>query len=162
MAEHGADVVLAARRREPLERTAADIQALGRRTLVVPTDVTAPDQCKQLISTTLAEFGHLDVLVNNAGGGQLKALMDWSLTDWQETLTLNLVSAWILSRCAAEPMLEQGKGTIVNVSSGASLLTMPNAAPTVPPKRVSTTSPEPCQRASHPGASVSTRWPSAP
>jgi NAD(P)-dependent dehydrogenase (short-subunit alcohol dehydrogenase family) len=129
LAEHGADVVLAARRREPLERTAADIQAFGRRALVVPTDVTAPDQCKHLVSTTLAEFGHLDVLVNNAGGGQLKALMDWSLKDWQEALTLNLVSAWIMSRCAAEPMLEQGKGTIVNVSSGASLLTMPNAAP---------------------------------
>jgi NAD(P)-dependent dehydrogenase (short-subunit alcohol dehydrogenase family) len=129
LAEHGADVVLAARRRQPLEQTAAEITACGRRALAVPTDVTVADQCQQLVSTTLAEFGHLDVLVNNAGGSYLKSLLDWGSEEWQETLTLNLVSAWIMSRCAVVPMLEQGKGSIVNVSSGASLLTMSNAAP---------------------------------
>jgi NAD(P)-dependent dehydrogenase (short-subunit alcohol dehydrogenase family) len=122
-------VVLAGRRRQPLEQTAAEIAACGRRALAVPADGTIADQSQQLVRTTLAEFGHLDVLVNNAGGSHLKPLMDWGPEEWQETLTLNLVSAWIMSRCAAVPMLEQGKRSIVNISSGALLLTMSNAAP---------------------------------
>ena len=76
-AEQGADIVLAARRLEPLERTAADVGSMGRRTLVVPTDVTDPEQCDQLVAATVAEFGQVDVLVNNAGGAPTKAPMDW-------------------------------------------------------------------------------------
>src|SRR6478752_5910929 len=74
LAEHGADVVLAARRPEPLAATAAEIEALGRRALPVPTDVTSPDQCQELVDTTLREMGRLDILVNNAGGAQTKPI----------------------------------------------------------------------------------------
>lgn len=128
LAEHGADVALAARRAEPLQSTAEEIEALGRRALVVVTDVTQPEQCKELVDTTLRELRRVDVLVNNAGGGQTKPIMKWTEEEWHATLDLNLGSVWFLSRYAAQPMIEQGKGSIVNISSGASLLAMPQAA----------------------------------
>ena len=129
LAEHGADVVLAARRAEPLESTAAEIEALGRRARTVPTDVTDPDACRRLVDTAVAELGRIDVLVNNAGGAETKPISKWTDDEWQEVLALNLGSVWHLSRAAAKPMLAQGKGAIVNISSGASLLAMPQAAP---------------------------------
>ena len=129
LADHGADVVLAARRPEPLASTAREIEALGRRALSVPTDVTSPQQCEDLVDVTLREFGHVDILVNNAGGAQTKSLMKWTEEEWHNVVALNLGSVWFLSRAAAGPMLEQGKGSIVNISSGASLLAMPQAAP---------------------------------
>jgi NAD(P)-dependent dehydrogenase (short-subunit alcohol dehydrogenase family) len=129
LAQHGADVVLAARRPEPLEATAKDVEALGGRALALPTDVTSSEQCQQLVDATLAEFGRVDILVNNAGGAQTKSIMKWTDDEWHQVLALNLGSVWFLSRCAAKPMREQGKGAIVNISSGASLLAMPQAAP---------------------------------
>ena len=129
LAERGADVVLAARRPEPLDATAEELRALGRRGLAVPTDVTDADACRQLIDSTLAELGRVDILVNNAGGAETKPLSRWTDDEWHQVIDLNLGSAWHLSRAAAKPMLAQGKGAIVNISSGASLLAMPQAAP---------------------------------
>ena len=129
LAEHGADIVLAARRPEPLESTAKEVEALGRRALAVPMDVTRPEQCQQVVDATLHEFGRVDILVNNAGGAQTKSIMKWTEEEWHQVVALNLGSVWFLSRCAAKPMLEQGKGSIVNISSGASFLAMPQAAP---------------------------------
>jgi NAD(P)-dependent dehydrogenase (short-subunit alcohol dehydrogenase family) len=129
LAEHGADVVLAARRREPLERTANEVRALGRRALTVPTDVTSADECQQLVDETVAELGTADILVNNAGGAETKSIRKWTEDEWHQVLAVNLGSVWFLSRAAAAVMLEKGKGSIVNISSGASLVAMPQAAP---------------------------------
>lgn len=128
LAEHGADIVLAGRRAEPLESTAKEVQALGRRSLVVPTDVTSAAACQALVEATLGELGRLDTVVNNAGGGLTKSIMKVTDDEWQRSIDLNLSSAWFLSRAAVGPMIEQGKGSIVNISSGASLLAMPQAA----------------------------------
>ncbi len=129
LAEHGADVVLAARRREPLETTASEVRALGRRALTMPTDVTSADECQQLIDQTVAELGTVDILVNNAGGAETKSIRKWTEDEWHQVLAVNLGSVWFLSRAAASVMLEKGKGSIVNISSGASLVAMPQAAP---------------------------------
>src|SRR4029453_18160655 len=75
LAEHGADVVLAGRRPEPLESTAQEITALGRRGLAAPTDVTSPEACQELVDSTLAELGRVDILVNNAGGAETKSIL---------------------------------------------------------------------------------------
>src|ERR1043165_8914490 len=74
LAEHGADVVLAGRRPDPLEATAAEIEALGRRAGARPTDVTDAEECQALVDTTLAELGRVDILVNNAGGAETKSI----------------------------------------------------------------------------------------
>jgi len=129
LAEHGADVVLAGRRPEPLESTAEEVRALGRRAVAAPCDVTSAEACRQLVDTALAQLGRVDILVNNAGGAETKSLSKWTEDEWLQVLALNLGSVWHLSRAAAKPMLTQGKGAIVNISSGASLLAMPQAAP---------------------------------
>ena len=129
LAEHGADLVLAGRRREPLEQTAADIEALGRRALVVPTDVTDVDECERLVTTTVSELHRLDILLNNAGGASTKPIADWTPEEWHHVVDLNIGSVWFLSRFAAEPMLEQGKGAIVNISSGSAFFAFPIGAP---------------------------------
>ena len=129
LAEHGASVVLAGRRPDTLESTAAEIEAQGHRAISAPTDVTSAQECDRLVDTTVQEFGRVDILVNCAGGAQTKSLSSWTEEEWLQVVALNLGSVWFLSRAAARPMLEQGKGSIVNISSGASLLAMPQAAP---------------------------------
>jgi NAD(P)-dependent dehydrogenase (short-subunit alcohol dehydrogenase family) len=129
LAERGADVVLAGRRPEPLASTAQEVEALGRQALPVSTDVTDAGQCQALVDATLDRFGRLDILVNNAGGAETKSIRTWTEEEWLQVLALNLGSVWHLSRAASRPMLDQGKGAIVNISSGASLLAMPQAAP---------------------------------
>ena len=129
LAEHGADVVLAGRRTEPLESTARRSEALGRRALAVPTDVTGADACQQLVDTTLAELGRVDILVNNAGGAETKSIeVDRGRVARsaraQPRQRLAPLPRRRRSRCS-----QQGKGAIVNISSGASLLAMPQAAP---------------------------------
>ncbi|MFF0225806.1 SDR family NAD(P)-dependent oxidoreductase [Streptomyces sp. NPDC004629] len=129
LAAYGADVVLAGRRPGPLGETAEEIEALGRRALAVPTDVSCAKECRELIDAATTAFGRLDVLVNCAGGGPTKSPLKWTDDEWDDILALNLGSVFHLSRAAAGPMLAQGSGSIVNISSGASLLAMPQAAP---------------------------------
>jgi NAD(P)-dependent dehydrogenase (short-subunit alcohol dehydrogenase family) len=129
LAAYGADLVLAGRRLEPLQRTAKDIEMLGRRALAVATDATDESQCDALVAATLAEFGHLDVLVNNAGWAATKPIMEATGEDWYRHLEANLSTVWFMSRAAAKRMLEQGKGSIVNISSGAGIRPMPLLAP---------------------------------
>lgn len=129
LAEHGADVVLAGRRTEPLDSTVEEIKALGRRALAVPADVTSAEACRQLVETTVQEMGHLDILVNSAGGAETKSILKWPDDDFDNVIALNLSAVWHLSKAAARPMFSQGKGAIVNISSAASLLAMPQAAP---------------------------------
>jgi NAD(P)-dependent dehydrogenase (short-subunit alcohol dehydrogenase family) len=129
LAERGADVVLAGRRPEPLDATAKEIDALGRRALPISADVTSADACQALVDSTLAEYGRLDIVVNCAGGAETKSILKWPDDDFDKTVALNFGAVWHLSKAAAKPMMQQGKGAIVNISSGASLLAMPQAAP---------------------------------
>ncbi|ORA16172.1 SDR family NAD(P)-dependent oxidoreductase [Mycobacterium asiaticum] len=129
LAEHGANVVLAGRRPDPLESTAKEVLALGRHALPVSTDVTTAQACRGLVDKAIDEFGRLDVLVNCAGGAETKSIMRWPDDDFENVLALNFKAVWHLSKAAAKPMMAQGKGAIVNISSGASLLAMPQAAP---------------------------------
>ncbi len=119
LAERGADIVVAGRRLEPLEQAAAEIRKLGRRALAVPTDVRKPDACKAMVEAAIKEFGHLDILINNAGGahGHIGiARMD--LAKWDRDIQLNLNAALYCSQ-AAYPYLKASKGTVVNISSMA-------------------------------------------
>jgi NAD(P)-dependent dehydrogenase (short-subunit alcohol dehydrogenase family) len=129
LAEHGADIVLASRKRDNLERVAAVVKEHGRRVLVVPTDVRDADACLDLVNITVGEFGQLDILVNNAGGSQSRALADWDVEGWQHSIDLNLRSVFILSQAAAQHMMERQHGTIVNISSGAAEHGLPFVAP---------------------------------
>jgi NAD(P)-dependent dehydrogenase (short-subunit alcohol dehydrogenase family) len=128
-ARHGAHVVLAGRKSEPLEETASAVRASGAQALTLPTDVRDAEACERLISDTLDRFSRVDILVNNAGGSRTKDIDSWTLADFNDMLVLNLTSVWTLSLAAARAMRSQGGGAIVNVSSMASFRPFPHSAP---------------------------------
>jgi 3-oxoacyl-[acyl-carrier protein] reductase len=120
LAEHGADVVIAARTVADLERTAAGVtSATGRRCLPVPTDVKDEDQVIALVARTVEELGRIDILVNNAGGTRLGPLRELPTKAWDAGFDLNVRSAYFCTREAGEHFVEQGSGAIVNISSDA-------------------------------------------
>ncbi|ORL16028.1 SDR family NAD(P)-dependent oxidoreductase [Prescottella equi] len=128
IAEAGADVVVAARRRDRLEEIAADVTTLGRRCLVVPTDVTDPDQCDALARAAIAEFGRLDILVNNAGVTHAAPATHERPEDFRNVLDVNLFGAyWTAQACAR--VMRPGS-SIVNVASMLGLVksVLPQAA----------------------------------
>jgi gluconate 5-dehydrogenase len=117
-AESGADVVLAARRTELIERVAEDIRSRhGVRALAVTTDVSREDDVIAVVSSAVRELGRLDVVVNNAGSLVAKPVVEQTLTDWREVMDANLTSAFLASREAAKVMIPQGSGSIINISS---------------------------------------------
>lgn len=121
LARAGADIVLAARRPYYLERTAREIQGLGRCALAVPTDVTSSRQVNAMVAKALDAFGHLDILVNNAGivrDQHPKPI--WEIADWEWHLGLNtnLTGAFFCARAVVKHLIERKKGKIINLASG--------------------------------------------
>lgn len=121
-AEAGADLVLASRTPADLERVAAAVRGCGRRALVVPCDVNERAQLEQLVERAWAEFGRIDVVVNNAGGAPPKPALRTSEKQFEAAFHFNVTSAFLLSRLAIPRMLERDGGAILNISSGLSWL----------------------------------------
>ncbi|MFI5046696.1 MAG: SDR family NAD(P)-dependent oxidoreductase [Acidimicrobiia bacterium] len=120
LADHGADVAIAARTLEDLERTSAAIEeATGRRCLVVPTDVKDEEQVVSMVARTVDELGRVDILVNNAGGTRMGPLAGISTRAWDASFDLNVRAAFFCAREVGKHLVEQQSGAIVNVSSGA-------------------------------------------
>jgi 3-oxoacyl-[acyl-carrier protein] reductase len=116
LASEGAWCVLAGRRPEPLERVRLEIRASAR---AIPTDVRDEAQIESLVVQTVAEFGGVDVLVNNAGVFHETPLAETTTALWDETMAVNLRGAFLLCRAAWPHMQKRGGGQIVNVSSVA-------------------------------------------
>jgi 7-alpha-hydroxysteroid dehydrogenase len=116
-AEAGADVVLAARRRPVLEEVAREVEARGRRALVVPTDVTVAAQLDALVDAALGAFARLDVVVNNAGGAPPRIALETDDQMFEEAYHFNVTAALHLSRKAAPHLKASGHGAIVNITS---------------------------------------------
>ncbi len=122
LAEAGADVVLAARTPEALERVASDVQALGRRAVPIPCDVNRRADLERLVEGARAELGRIDILVNNAGGTPPRPALRTSERLFEEAFHFNVTQAFVLSRLAIPHMLEGAGGAIVNISSAISRL----------------------------------------
>ncbi len=116
-AEAGADVVLAARTKEQLDEVAEVVRGFGRRALVIPCDANDNDALEDLVSQTMAEFGRIDVVVNNAGGTMPRPFMDTSAGYLERAFHFNCTTAFVLSKAASPHMLAAGSGAIVNISS---------------------------------------------
>ena len=117
----GCDIVGAARRREPLEESQGMVQENGRRFLVVPCDAADSEQVNAMVAQAIAEFGRIDILINNAGGGGAgrgKTLPELTDEDWRQGMDTNLTTAFFCSRAIVPHFLEQGGGRIINVTSG--------------------------------------------
>ncbi|MDH3674567.1 MAG: SDR family oxidoreductase, partial [Anaerolineae bacterium] len=119
LAAEGANIALAARSMNKLERTAAELAASGSSTIAVPTDITREADCQALVKATTDVFGTIDVLVNNAGYAPPASLLDTTETIWDATHNVCLKGVYLMTRAVMPTMLEQGGGTIVNISSMA-------------------------------------------
>ncbi|WP_222919115.1 SDR family NAD(P)-dependent oxidoreductase [Natrinema sp. SYSU A 869] len=119
LASRGASVVLAARRENELEALADQIESAGGDALSVPTDITDEDGIDALVEATLAEFGSVDVLVNNAGVMLLEPVERANRENFRQMVEVNLLGLMNLTHAVLPVMQEQGAGHIVNVSSTA-------------------------------------------
>ena len=124
LARAGANLVIAGRRPGPIEDAASEVKTVGPDAIAVPTDVGDSAQANALLEAALGHFGKVDVLINNAAlvsDSLPTPIWDISDEDWQSALNVNLSGAFFCSRAASRPMVDQGKGKIINVASGFGL-----------------------------------------
>jgi NAD(P)-dependent dehydrogenase (short-subunit alcohol dehydrogenase family) len=121
-AREGAALALCARGEVPLEAVAAECRGLGADVLAVAADVADPVARERLIAHTLARFGRIDVLVNNAstlGSTPLPLLADTDPEAFEEVVRVNLIAPFLLARSVIGGMLLRGSGAVINLSSDA-------------------------------------------
>jgi short-subunit dehydrogenase len=128
-ARKGYDLVLAARRTEPLAAVEQEVQTLGRTALSVLTDVRDADQVKILVDKAQERYGAIDVLINNAGIYISGPVEEFSLEDWHQTIDLNLWGYIHTIHALLPHFLERGSGTIVNLSSIGGKVPVPYLVP---------------------------------
>lgn len=117
LAEQGADLVLAARTQAQLDVVADEVQALGRKAVVVAADLNDTANLSGLVDAAVAQFGHLDIVINNVGGSMPAAFLDTTEQAFEAAFHFNVTTAFALSKAATPAMLEAGGGAIVNISS---------------------------------------------
>jgi NAD(P)-dependent dehydrogenase (short-subunit alcohol dehydrogenase family) len=125
-ARAGADVAIAARTAEGLATTAKEIRALGRQAVEIPADLTARDAAEDVVRVAIKELGHLDIVVNNAGGSNfLVPFLDMRVSGWEKVLRLNLDATMWICHAAGAHMTARGTGSVINVASVAGLAAAP-------------------------------------
>jgi 2-dehydro-3-deoxy-D-gluconate 5-dehydrogenase len=120
LAQAGAHVVLAKypdKRQDEIKAVKAEIEALGRKALIVQTDVAQVDQVRALMDQTHSTFGRIDILVNNAGWTGTTPALDASEEEYDRTMAASLKSVFFASQAAARVMIPQGGGRIINIGS---------------------------------------------
>ncbi len=126
LAEAGASVVIAGRNAAKGEKAA---KSLGGTAIFLSVDVTKKAECEKLVAETVAKFGRLDILINNAGVSVRKQPQDYSEADWHKVMDTNLTSAFLLCQAAYPQMLKAGGGKVINIGSVMSLFGAPHASP---------------------------------
>ena len=121
LAEMGADIVICGRKTEALDSAAAELTALGVRALGQRCDVTKPDEVRALVNRTKAEFGRIDILVNNAWRAWVAPVATMPLEQWRRVLDVNMTGSFLCAQAAGNVMIEQGGGKIINIASTAGL-----------------------------------------
>jgi NAD(P)-dependent dehydrogenase (short-subunit alcohol dehydrogenase family) len=121
LAELGADVVVCGRKEERCRLAANELETLGGRALAVGCDVTQPADVQRMVDATLAAFGRIDVLVNNAGRAWGSPLEDMRLEDWQKVLDTNLTGTFLCAQVVGRVMIRERRGAIVNIASVSGL-----------------------------------------
>jgi NAD(P)-dependent dehydrogenase (short-subunit alcohol dehydrogenase family) len=120
LAQAGAHLVLAKypeKRHDEIKAVRAEVEALGRKAIVVQTDVADVDQVRALMAKTKETFGRIDILVNNAGWTGTTPALDVSEEEYDRTMAASLKSVFFASQAAARIMIPQGGGRIINIGS---------------------------------------------
>ncbi len=119
----GASVVVSARRTDMIEEVAASINGSGGKAIAVTADVASDGDVKALIDATIDTYGRIDVAFNNAGIGGADGLThEISVEDYDQTMDINLKGLWLSMKYELPHMIEQGSGSIVNMSSSAGVM----------------------------------------
>jgi len=129
LARLGADVVVAELDKPGAERTAAEVTALGRRALAVPTDVTRRADLTAMVERTRGAFGRIDILVNNAGIYRAASTLQITEDHWDAVLTINAKAVFFASQAVLPTMIAQKSGAIVNLASMAGKVGSANNLP---------------------------------
>lgn len=124
LAEAGANVVPTGRREELVKKVAAEIVALGRRSLAQPCDVTDNSSIEQLLESACKEFGSVQILVNCAGRTKKMATVDFPESEWNAIIETNLTGTLRACRVFGRHMVDQRYGRIVNIASISSLVSL--------------------------------------
>jgi NAD(P)-dependent dehydrogenase (short-subunit alcohol dehydrogenase family) len=126
--KQGAKMVLAARTMEEIDHVAEELRSLKKEAIAIPTDVSNEDQVNHLVKMTLEAFGTIDILVNNAGArGPIGPIHQISLSEWEQTLKVNLTGAFLCTKAVLPVLMEKREGKIINVAT--TLTPRPNLTP---------------------------------
>ena len=128
LAGEGAAVTLVGRRQSLLDETAVAIRDADGSALILSADITDPEAARAVVAQTESEFGRLDVLVNNAGGGsRSRSVRTIESDDFEAVQRLNVTAPLVLTQAALPGMLDRGAGTIITISSFAAVTASPMA-----------------------------------
>jgi NAD(P)-dependent dehydrogenase (short-subunit alcohol dehydrogenase family) len=121
LAEMGANLVLCARKKERCEQAAEELRQLGVKTLALGCDVKNPEQVQEVVRETVAQFGRIDILINNAGTAWGAPVEEMRLEHWNKVIETNLTGTFLFSQAAGKFMVAQRRGKIINIASVAGL-----------------------------------------
>ncbi|KAA0562800.1 glucose 1-dehydrogenase [Bacillus sp. CH30_1T] len=119
LAEAGADVVLLSRTRNDLEGVASEIEKLGRKAYIIPTDITSREEIRKAIAFIEDQKRSIDILINNAGMNIRSTALEVTDQEWQTIMDTNLKSAFMMSQETGKHMKEKKQGKIINIASVA-------------------------------------------
>jgi NAD(P)-dependent dehydrogenase (short-subunit alcohol dehydrogenase family) len=119
LARMGADIAIAEMDRAGAEKTAAEVQALGKKALVVPTDVTKRADLRTMAERTQQQFGRIDVLINNAGIYRAAATLEVTEEHWDAIMDINAKAVFFATQAVLPAMIAQKRGAIVSLASMA-------------------------------------------
>ncbi|MDR2355236.1 MAG: glucose 1-dehydrogenase [Clostridiales Family XIII bacterium] len=129
LAAYGASVTISSRRKEKCEEVSAAINEMGGKAVAVPCDTKVVSQIERLVAETENAFGKVDIMVNNAGIGITKRIVEMCEEEWDEVLDTNLKGVFFGMQAAARSMLKHGlRGRIINISSAGGLVGTKNIA----------------------------------
>ena len=119
LAEAGADIVVndIAAASEAMESTAGEIRTLNRKALAIAADVSSANDVNNMVDTVINTFGHIDIMVNNAGVTRDQLLMRMTDEEWDTVLNIDLKSAFLCTRAVLRHMLKQRSGRIISIAS---------------------------------------------
>jgi NAD(P)-dependent dehydrogenase (short-subunit alcohol dehydrogenase family) len=128
LAAEGARIALVARDRERLDAVAAEIGAANGQATVVPADVTSEDQVRRIAREVAAQFGKVDILINNAGVIARKPIAEFTLEEWRRVMDTSVTAAFLMCRSLVPHMRGRGYGRILNMTSTMSRVSLPHRA----------------------------------
>jgi 3-oxoacyl-[acyl-carrier protein] reductase len=128
LARYGADIVVAEMVADRIAGMVQEVEALGRKALGVHMDVTMDAHVREAVQKTIDHFGQVDVLVNNAGMGLLKNVVDMTDKEWDLQINVNLKGTFYCCRAALPHMIQRRAGSIVNIASVSGWICDPQRA----------------------------------